>query len=44
MLKVFEGADHSFHPPKSAGRTDAEMIEEIAGTVAAWTAETLRPA
>lgn len=41
-LKVFEGADHSFHPPRSVGRTDAEMIAEIAGTVAAWAAETLR--
>ena len=41
-LKVFEGADHSFHLPKSADRTDAEALVEIAGTVAAWTAETLR--
>ncbi len=41
-LKVFEGADHSFHPPKSAGRTDAEVLVEIAETVAAWAAETLR--
>jgi uncharacterized protein len=41
-LKVFEGADHSFHAPKSAGRTDAEVLVEIAETVAAWAAETLR--
>jgi len=41
-LKVFEGADHSFHAPKSAGRTDAEVLVEIAETVAAWAAEALR--
>jgi len=41
-LKVFEGADHSFHVPKSAGRTGAEALVEIAETVAAWAAETLR--
>jgi len=41
-LKVFEGADHSFHVPKSAGRTGAQALVEIAETVAAWAAETLR--
>jgi len=41
-LKVFEGADHSFHVPKSAGRTGAEALVEIAETVADWAAETLR--
>jgi hypothetical protein len=40
-LKVFEGADHSFHLPKSAGRTDADVLAEIGQTVASWAAGTL---
>ncbi|HUC43213.1 MAG TPA: alpha/beta family hydrolase [Candidatus Sulfotelmatobacter sp.] len=35
-LKVFEGADHSFHLPKSAGHTDDDLLAEIARTVAEW--------
>ena len=35
-LKVFEAADHSFHLPKSAGRSDAAMLAEIAETVRDW--------
>jgi predicted alpha/beta-hydrolase family hydrolase len=35
-LKVFEGADHSFHLPKSAGRSDDDLLVEIARTVAEW--------
>jgi len=35
-LKVFEGADHSFHLPKSAGRTEDDVLSEIAQTVADW--------
>jgi len=31
-----EGADHSFHVLKSAGRTDAEVLAGIADSVAAW--------
>ena len=31
-----EGADHSFHVLKSAGRTDADVLSEIARTSAAW--------
>jgi len=31
-----EGADHSFHVPKSSGRTDAEVLEEIGNDVQAW--------
>jgi predicted alpha/beta-hydrolase family hydrolase len=42
-LKVFEGADHSFHVPKRAGRTDAEVLDAIARTVADW-AQALLPA
>ncbi|MEO8580371.1 MAG: alpha/beta family hydrolase, partial [Gemmatimonadales bacterium] len=31
-----EGADHSFHVPKSSGKTDAEVVEEIADAASAW--------
>jgi len=31
-----DGADHSFHVPKSAGKTDGEVLESIADTIAAW--------
>ncbi|MGH7648082.1 MAG: alpha/beta family hydrolase, partial [Gemmatimonadaceae bacterium] len=31
-----EGADHSFHVLKSSGRTDAEVMDEIAGTSRHW--------
>jgi uncharacterized protein len=39
-LHVIETADHSFHVLKSSGRTDAEVIRELAQTVRAW-AETI---
>lgn len=35
-LKVLEGADHSFHLLKSAGRSDEDVLSEMAGTVAEW--------
>ena len=31
-----EGADHSFHVLKSAGKTDGEVLESIGDTIAAW--------
>jgi predicted alpha/beta-hydrolase family hydrolase len=31
-----EGADHSFHVLKSSGRTDAQVIDDIADSVAVW--------
>lgn len=31
-----EGADHSFHVLKSSGRTDAEVMRDIAATAANW--------
>ena len=34
-----EGADHSFHVLKSSGRTDADVLKEVAGATAQW----LRP-
>ncbi len=37
-LHVMPTADHSFHVLKRSGRTDAEVLVELAGTVAAWSA------
>lgn len=34
-----EGADHSFHVPKSSGRNDAEVMQEIGETTAGWIAK-----
>jgi predicted alpha/beta-hydrolase family hydrolase len=31
-----EGADHSFHVPKSSGKTDAQVLDEIADASRAW--------
>jgi uncharacterized protein len=40
-LHVVPGADHGFHVPKSSGRADADVLGELAATVATWAA-TLR--
>src|SRR2546423_743392 len=32
-----EGADHSFHVPKSSGKTDAEVLNEMADQISDWT-------
>jgi predicted alpha/beta-hydrolase family hydrolase len=37
-LHVVPTADHSFHVLKRSGRTDGEVLDELAGTVAAWSA------
>ena len=37
-LHVVEGGDHSFHVLKRSGRTDDEALEELADTLAGWTA------
>ena len=39
-LHVVDGGDHSFHLMKRVGKTDADVLAELARTVAAW-AETL---
>jgi uncharacterized protein len=31
-----DGADHSFHVPKSSGRTDGQVLDEIADTAMNW--------
>jgi hypothetical protein len=36
-LHVVEGADHAFHVPVRSGRTDAQVIEELAAAIAQWT-------
>jgi predicted alpha/beta-hydrolase family hydrolase len=38
-LYVVEQADHSFHVPKSSGRTDEEVLEDLAGHVREWADE-----
>jgi len=35
-LEVIEGADHSFHLKKSAGKSDEEVMRKIAGKVSSW--------
>lgn len=35
-LHVIETADHSFHVLKSSGRTDADVLRELARTVGVW--------
>lgn len=35
-LHVVEGADHAFHVLVRSGRTDAQVLEELATTMAAW--------
>jgi predicted alpha/beta-hydrolase family hydrolase len=35
-LHVIDDADHSFHVRKKSGRTDAEVLVELARTFAAW--------
>jgi predicted alpha/beta-hydrolase family hydrolase len=35
-LHVIETADHSFHVLKRSGRSDAEVLRELAETTASW--------
>src|SRR4030081_2418272 len=37
-----EGADHSFHVPKSSGRTDAEVMAEIGNAAEVWVSRNVR--
>jgi uncharacterized protein len=43
-LSVFEDADHSFHVRKSSGRTDAQVVAELADKFAQWVETLARPA
>jgi uncharacterized protein len=38
-LRVLEHADHSFHVPKRSGRTDDQVLDELADAVAGWAGE-----
>jgi uncharacterized protein len=35
-LRLFEGADHSFHAPAKSGRSDARTVDEIAAAIGGW--------
>ncbi len=35
-LRIIEGADHSFHVLKSSGKTDEQVIEELAKNTSGW--------
>jgi len=35
-LSLIEEADHSFHVPRSSGRTDADVLAEVLRRLAAW--------
>jgi len=39
-LHIIEGAGHSFHVLKRSGRTDGDVLEEIAQSVATWISKT----
>jgi predicted alpha/beta-hydrolase family hydrolase len=41
-LHVVEGADHSFAVLKRSGRTNAEVLAELASTIAEWTTRIAR--
>jgi len=41
-LHIIETADHSFHVLKSSGKTDAEVLRELARTVGEWTDTIIR--
>ena len=40
-LELFPDADHSFHVPKRSGRTDAQVIADLADALANWIATTI---
>src|SRR6202158_4574449 len=38
-LHIVKDADHSFHVPKSTGKTDSEVLRELVDTVSSWAEE-----
>jgi predicted alpha/beta-hydrolase family hydrolase len=36
QLQVLDGADHSFHLPAGAGRSDGAVLEELTGKMVGW--------
>jgi predicted alpha/beta-hydrolase family hydrolase len=43
-LNLVEHGDHSFHVPKRAARSDADVLASLCDTITAWIAATARPA
>jgi predicted alpha/beta-hydrolase family hydrolase len=43
-LHEFDDADHSFHVRKRSGRTDAQVISELAERISTWIADIAAPA
>jgi predicted alpha/beta-hydrolase family hydrolase len=41
-LVTVEGADHSFHVPKTSGRTDTQVMNDLLDTTAAWVQQQAR--
>src|SRR5438132_3209174 len=41
-LHLVEGGDHSFHVLKRSGKTDADVMGEIADAIAEWSATTVK--
>jgi uncharacterized protein len=39
-LHVVQGADHAFHVLVRSGRTDAQVLDELADAIAAWIVRT----
>ena len=37
-MRVFDHADHGFHVPKKSGRTDEQVLDELASAVPEWAA------
>jgi len=35
-LHIIEGADHSFHVPKSSGKKDEDILDELAEISRGW--------
>jgi hypothetical protein len=35
-LRLFEGADHSFHVPRRSGRSDAQVLDEVLDAFSVW--------
>ena len=36
QMEWVDGADHSFHVPKSSGKTDAQVLDEMADIAQGW--------
>jgi uncharacterized protein len=41
-LKLFAGADHSFHVAAMSGRNDAQVLDEVLDALAAWTDDVIK--